>query len=184
MSGPSPKFKRAAYDAALSSSAPVVRSDTPEWEITLWPNRSLGRTGFRMTMLIAAIGFAIPVLPFVWAGGFWVLLPFVLIAFIALAFAFKANNRHGQMREHVSLWKDLIAVERHEVNGTIKRWSCNPYWMRSRLVKDGGPVDNYLTLIGSDREIELGAFLSPEERLALLADIEAAIKRLGQRPST
>ena len=180
----SPKFKRAAYDAALSSSAPVVREDAPLWEITLWPNRSLGRTGFRVTMAITAIGFAIPVLPFVWAGGFWVLLPVVAVVFAALAYAFKANNRHGQMREHVSLWKDLIAVERHEVNGEIKRWSCNPYWMRSRLVKEGGPVENYLTLIGSDREIELGAFLSPEERLALLADIEAAIKRLGQHYAT
>ncbi len=176
----SPKFKRAAYDAALSSSAPVTREDAPVWEITLWPNRSLGRTGFRVTMAIAALGFAIPVLPFVWAGGFWVLLPFVLVAFVALGLAFKANNRHGQMREHVCLWKDLIAVERHEINGQIKRWSCNPYWMRTKLVADGGPVDNYLTLIGSDREIELGAFLSPEERLELLADIEAAIKRLGQ----
>ncbi len=176
----SPKFKRAAYDAALSSSAPVERDDPPEWEITLWPNRSLGRTGFRVTMMIAAIGFAIPVLPFIWAGGFWVLLPFVLAALLALGLAFKANNRHGQMREHVCLWKDLIAVERHEANGQIKRWRCNPYWMRTKLVADGGPVDNYLTLIGADREIELGAFLSPEERLALRADIEMEIKRLGQ----
>jgi len=180
MPRPSPKFKRAAYDAALSSSAPVVRKAPPVWEITLWPNRSLGRTGFRVTMALAAIGFAIPVLPFIWAGGFWVLLPFVGVVFSALAVAFKANNRHGQMREHVSLWKDLIAVERHEVNGEVKRWNCNPYWMRTMLVSDGGPVDNYLILIGSDRKIELGAFLSPEERVELLADIEAAIKDLGQ----
>jgi len=176
----SPKFKRAAYDAALSSSAPVVRDDAPVWETTLWPNRSLGRTGFKVTMSILAIGFAIPVLPFMWAGGFWVLLPFVIIAFFALWLAFKINNRHGQLREHVGLWPDLIAVERREVNGDIKRWRCNPYWMRYKLVKEGGPVDNYLTLIGSDREIELGAFLSPEERVVLIAEIEAAIKSLGQ----
>ncbi len=176
----SPKFKRAAYDAALSSSAPVERRDAPVWETTLWPNRSLGRTGFRVTMAILAIGFAIPVLPFVWAGAYWVLLPFVGVAFTSLWLAFKVNNRHGQLREHISLWQDLIAVERHEVNGDIKRWRCNPYWMRSKLVKEGGPVDNYLTLIGADREIELGVFLSPEERVELLAEIEAAIKRLGQ----
>ncbi len=180
MPRPSPKFKRAAYDAALSSSAPVARTAPPVWEVTLWPNRSLGPVGFRNTMLILALGFALPVLPFVWAGGFWILLPFITAAFAALWLAFKANNRHGQLREHVSLWKDLIAVERHELSGEVKRWSCNPYWMRSKLVKDGGPVDNYLTLIGSDREIELGAFLSPEERVELLADIKAAIKGLGQ----
>jgi uncharacterized membrane protein len=180
MSCQSPKFKRAAYDAALSSAAVVDRQDPPVWEVTLWPNRSLGRVGVRVTMAIAAAGLCIPVLPFVWAGGFWVLLPFVFVAFLALGYAFKANNRAGELREHISLWNDLIAVERHEVNGEIKRWSCNPYWMRSKLVEEGGPVDNYLTLTGSDREIELGAFLSPEERVQLRADIESAIRRLGQ----
>lgn len=178
MPRPSPKFKRAAYDAALSSSAPVERDDPPIWETTLWPNRSLSRTGFRVTMLILAIGFAIPVLPFAWAGGFWVLLPFVGVSFLALWLAFKMNNRHGQLREHISLWNNLLAIERHEVSGEVKRWQANPYWLRIKLVQEGGPVDNYLTLIGSDREIELGAFLSPEERAALKGELETHINRL------
>jgi len=175
---PSPKFKRAAYDAALSSSAPVERDDAPIWETTLWPNRSLGRTGFRITMAILAIGFAIPVLPFMWAGGFWILLPFVITAFIALWLAFKMNNRQGRLREHISLWHNLLAIERHEVSGEVKRWQANPYWLRIKLVEEGGPIDNYLTLIGSDREIELGAFLSPEERAALKGELETHINRL------
>ena len=175
---PSPKFKRAAYDAALSSSAPVERDDAPIWETTLWPNRSLGRTGFRTTMAILALGFAIPILPFMWAGGFWILLPFVITAFIALWLAFKMNNRQGRLREHISLWHNLLAIERHEVSGDVKRWQANPYWLRIKLVEEGGPIDNYLTLIGSDREIELGAFLSPEERAALKGELETHINRL------
>ncbi len=174
----SAKFKRAAYDAALSSSAPVLRDDAPIWETTLWPNRSLGPVGFRNTMLIAALGFALPVIPFVWAGAYWILLPFVFVAFGSLWLAFKMNNRHGQLREHIGLWPDLIAVERHELNGEIKRWQANPYWLRIKFVKSGGPVDNYLTLIGSDREIEIGAFLSPEERTALKSQLETHIQRL------
>lgn len=157
---------------------PVTRADTPIWETTLWPNRSLGRTGFRVTMSILALGFAIPVLPFVWAGAYWILLPFVGIAFAGLWLAFKMNNRHGELREHISLWPNLLAVERHEVSGEVKRWQANPYWLRIKLVENGGPVDNYLTLIGSDREIELGAFLSPEERVALKAELEAHINKL------
>ena len=174
----SAKFKRAAYDAALSSSAPVKRDDPPIWEITLWPNRSLSREGFRNTMIIAILGFSLPVFPFVMAGAGWILLPYVVFALGFLYFAFKLNNRHGQLREHVSLWRDLMAVERHEVTGEIKRWQTNPYWLRIKLVEAGGPVDNYLTLIGSDREIELGAFLSPEERASLKAEIQAHIKKL------
>lgn len=170
--------KRAAYDAALSSSAPVKRDDPPMWETTLWPNRSLSRKGFRNTMLVAAVGFALPVLPFVLAGAGWILLPFVLFVFGFLWLAFRLNNRAGRLREHISLWHDLIAVERHEVNGQIMRWQANPYWLRIKLLEAGGPVDNYLTLIGSEREIELGAFLSPEERAALKGELETLIKRL------
>ena len=129
-------------------------------------------------MGVLAIGFAIPVLPFVWAGAYWALLPFVGMAFAGLWFAFKTNNRHGELREHISLWHNLLAIERHEINGEVKRWQANPYWLRIRLVEDGGPVENYLTLIGSDREIEVGAFLSPEERAQLKDELEKHIKRL------
>ncbi|HEU0223312.1 MAG TPA: DUF2244 domain-containing protein [Paracoccaceae bacterium] len=44
-----------------------------------------------------------------------------------------------------------------------------------------GKVENYLTLKAEGREIELGAFLAPEERVALKADIEAALAAL-RRP--
>ena len=41
-----------------------------------------------------------------------------------------------------------------------------------------GPVPNYLTLQGGPREVELGAFLSEEERLALRDEVQAALVRL------
>ena len=41
---------------------------------------------------------------------------------------------------------------------------ANPHWVRASLYPSGGPVANYLTLVGNQREVELGAFLVPEER--------------------
>mgnify|MGYP001044761974 CR=1 FL=1 len=179
MDSGSPKFKRAAYDAALSSSEPVIREDPPLWEITLWPHRSLGRTGFRNTMILVAFGLLLPTLPLFFTTAGWTMVPFIGGAFLMMWLAFKLNYRHGRITEHLSLWSDIIAVERHELDGEIKRWKANPYWLRIKLIKEGGPVDNYLTLIGNDREIELGAFLSPEERLALKDEIESRINRLN-----
>lgn len=40
-----------------------------------------------------------------------------------------------------------------------------------RIYPEGGPVPQYLTLKGGGREVEIGAFLSPEEREALYPDI-------------
>lgn len=178
MASGSEKFERAASDAALSSSEPVQRADPPLWEITLWPNRSLGRKGFRNTMLLTGFGLLLPTLPLFFTPAGWLMAPFVGGAFGLLWLAFRANYRQGRLSEHLSLWNDLIAVERHEVNGEIRRWCANPYWLRIKIVEEGGPVDNYLTLIGSDREIEIGAFLSPEERVALKGEIERRIHAL------
>lgn len=41
-------------------------------------------------------------------------------------------------------------------------------------VKDG-PVPNYVTLKGNSREVEIGAFLSEEERKQLHRDLLAAL---------
>ena len=50
------------------------------------------------------------------------------------------------------------------------------------LRKKGGPVDNYLTLKGGGREIELGAFLSPEERADLHDQILTLLARCRAAP--
>ncbi len=105
---------------------------------------------------------------------------FVVPVFLALWLFIHLNNRAGRLTETLRVWPNQIAVERHELNGEIKRWQTNPYWMRMNILPEGGPVDNYLTLKGADREIELGAFLSPDERIALHNDISAAIRDLGQ----
>ena len=44
------------------------------------------------------------------------------------------------------------------------------------LYKENGPVDKYLTLKGNGREIELGSFLSPEEREKIYSQLKRIIK--------
>ena len=37
----------------------------------------------------------------------------------------------------------------------------------------GGPVPHYVTLSGNGREVEIGAFLSEEERVELFSELQA-----------
>ena len=60
------------------------------------------------------------------------------------------------------------------------RWQANPFWVRLRLDPDARP-ENYLTLQGGGRRIELGAFLSPEERVELAEELEAALRKAAPR---
>ena len=68
-----------------------------------------------------------------------------------------------------------MRLDRREPDGTRRDWEANPYWVRARLHPRGGPVENYITLQGGPREVELGAFLSADERVALHHELEEAL---------
>ncbi|MEP6066527.1 MAG: DUF2244 domain-containing protein, partial [Paracoccaceae bacterium] len=56
-------------------------------------------------------------------------------------------------------------------------WQSNRYWTRVRKYEVGGPVPNYVTLKGDGREVEIGAFLAEEERLALFNELQDVLSR-------
>src|SRR5690606_21892914 len=140
--------------------------DTPFFSIELWPNRPLTRRGFHAVLGIAAAGFAFPLIPLIGTPVGLALLPFVAVPLFGLWWFIRRSYADGRLVEYLAIWPDAIRVERHEADGRVLSWDGNPYWVRLSLRKDG-PVENYLTLRNSEREIELGAFLSPDERVAL-----------------
>ncbi|MFO1106394.1 MAG: DUF2244 domain-containing protein [Amaricoccus sp.] len=153
------------------------RTDPPVLALTLWPHRSLSRRGQRWVLGIVAVGLAVPLLPFLGTRIGLGLLPFSLAALGALYLALRRSFADGRLTEELRLWPDLIAVERREPNGRVRRWQANPFWVRVGL-SDEGPVERYLTLKGGGREIELGAFLSPWEREKLHRDLLDALAGL------
>jgi uncharacterized membrane protein len=171
--------------AAGDQSPAVARPDPPIHELRLWPNRSLPRAGFRIVMTIAAVALALPMAPLMGTRVGWALLPFLIGAWALLFLFLKLSYRDGRLMEHLRLWPDLIAVERQEPGGRVLRWQANPYWVRLELHPDARP-EQYLTLRGGGRTIELGAFLSPEERINLhenLSDVLATLRATPEPPS-
>jgi uncharacterized membrane protein len=154
-----------------------ARTDPPLIVLTLWPHRSLSRRGFRWVLVIAGIGLTVPLVPLWGTPVALGLAPFLLLALLGLYLAIRRSYFDGRLTEELRLWPDLLTVERREPDGRVLRWQANPFWVRPTLLR-GAHVENYLILRGSGREIELGAFLSPEERLALHGDLVAALGRL------
>jgi uncharacterized membrane protein len=152
------------------------RRDQPVYDVTLWPNQSLTRRGRSVAMCTAAAGLALPLVALAGTPVFWGLAPFLAVAFGALWLAFDRNGRQLRIEERLTLWRDEMRVERREPDGRLLRWQAEPLRVRLRLHKDA-KVEDYLTLAGGGREIELGAFLAPEERVALAGEIEAALTR-------
>ncbi|MEM7670402.1 MAG: DUF2244 domain-containing protein [Pseudomonadota bacterium] len=150
------------------------RHDTPIYSVMLWPHRSM-TPGLRRNMLcLAGVGFAIPLIPAWGTPVFWGLLPFLMSGLGFLWLGFRFSERSGRLHEELTIWRDEIRVERCEPRGRVRRWAADPFRVRTILHEDARP-ENYLTLKGGGREIELGAFLAPWERTALKEEVDAAL---------
>ncbi|MEL7152930.1 MAG: DUF2244 domain-containing protein, partial [Pseudomonadota bacterium] len=73
--------------------------------------------------------------------------------------------------------QNLAHLVRTEPSGKTKEWDCDRYWTQVTKYDSEGPVPHYITLKGKGREVEIGAFLSEEERIALYDDLLRVIKR-------
>lgn len=167
--------EEAAPSAAVAWDHP--RQDPPALSFVLWPNRSLSQDEFRTILWLTATAMCFPLLPLLGTRVGAFLIPFLAGALIMLYLALKRSYYDGRLTEEVHLWPDLITVTRRDPFGRVRSWDANPFWVRLQLYKNAR-IENYLTLDGNGREIELGAFLSPEERVSLYHEIHDAFCRV------
>ncbi|MGD1926013.1 MAG: DUF2244 domain-containing protein [Paracoccaceae bacterium] len=164
--------------SAVTASGTVWRDrkDKPVYEVVLWPNQSLTRPGLSWFLGISAAFLILPAATIIGTAVFWGLIPFLVLSFIGVWFAIRRNGRNLSLSETLWIWRDEVRVERREPSGKRLRWQAEPMRVRLRIHKDA-KIEDYLTLSGGGRIIELGAFLAPEERIALADEIEAALTR-------
>ena len=154
---------------------PANPNSGPETHLHLWPHRSLPRTGFVWFIGGTVTLAALPILAVLGSPALWAILPFAAITIAGVWVALKRSYRDGQILEDLTLTPTLVTLTRHGPRGRRQTWQANPHWVRIVLHPTAGPVPNYLTLQGGVREVELGAFLSEDERVALRAEVQAAL---------
>lgn len=152
-------------------------SNDDEARLHLWPHRSLSQRGFVWFLGLTAALIAVPLVGILGSPVVWALLPFLLATLAAIWFALRKNGRDRDILEDLRLTPAQVTLSRHGPGRHRRDWSANPHWLRVTLHESGGPVPNYLTLKGENREVELGAFLSEDERIALYRDLQARVVR-------
>lgn len=157
---------------------PYRWSSTDPDHLTLWPYRSLSRRGFVVFIAATAGLLALPLLTLLGAAALWVLLPFVAAALAGIWAALERNRKDREIVEELVLRREAITLTRRGPRQARQAWQANPHWVRLTLYAVAGPVPQYLTLTGNGREVELGAFLTEEERLALKAELEGRLAAL------
>jgi uncharacterized membrane protein len=152
--------------------------DVPLARLTLWPHQSMTAGGFATFIGVTATMLAVPLVAVLGSPVAWVLMIFFLAAIAGVWWAIMINRAQQSYHEELAIWRDRIRLAHVEPKRAPLEWEANPHWVRVTLHETGGPVEKYLTLRGGDREVELGAFLSPEERAALHEDLTRLLARL------
>ena len=143
----------------------------PKAELHLWPYRSLPKKGFVTFFGITFTLVAIPLLAVLGSPLLWGILPFIAVVLGGAWWGLQRSYNDGAILEELRLWEDRITLDRHNPRGPHQFWEANPHWVRINDYPKEGPVEHYLTLQGGPREVEIGAFLTVEERLALQTEL-------------
>ncbi|WP_187431176.1 hypothetical protein ROLI_008770 [Roseobacter fucihabitans] len=145
--------------------------------LKLWPHNSLPARGMAAFVLTTFTLICIPTLPLLGSPILWGLLPFLLAAVWGIFYALQRNHRARQITEVLTLDRDDAHLIREEPSGKVQEWECNRYWTTITKYEDDGPIPHYVTLKGKGREVEIGAFLSEEERISLYEELQIAWRR-------
>ncbi|WP_295537165.1 DUF2244 domain-containing protein [uncultured Thioclava sp.] len=148
-------------------------------ELHLWPYRSLPRKGFVTFIVIFVTLISLPLFAVLGRVALWWLLPFIMATVAGVWWAISASYRTGEVREVLSFSPQKLHLTRHDPGRAKARdWEANPHWVRVEMHAKGGPVPDYLTLLGGPREVEIGAFLTPEERRTLHNELTRQLAEL------
>ena len=153
----------------------LPRTEEGRRELHLWPYRSLPKRGFVWFIGGTAALISVPLFAVLGTVILWGLLPFLVAAVAAMWWALARSYRAGELTEVLRIGPQEVTLVRREPGGREQSWQANTYWVALRIYPTGGKVPHYLTLKGEGREVELGAFLSEEERLRLAPELREAL---------
>ncbi len=143
--------------------------------LELWPHNSLPKQGFASFIMTTFILILLPLLSLSGTLVFWGLLPFLMLAIWAVWTAIQHSYKRNKIYECLSFGKQTLDLERTNPKGNTQNWSCEGYWSRASIYTREGPVPFYVTLSGNGREVEIGAFLSEDERKSLYEELRREI---------
>jgi uncharacterized membrane protein len=146
------------------------------FDAILHPHASLTPRGFFLLMTAVGMVSFCAGTAFVLIGAWPVFGFFGLDALLVYA-AFKLNYRDARRYETVRLTESALMVERVAPSGRRERWNFQPYWLQVEI-DDSETPRRALTLRSHGRMVEIGSFLSPEEKIDLANALRAELAKL------
>lgn len=154
----------------------TYNADHTPAQLDLWAHNALPPKWLGITVLGALFGLCIPLFMVIGTIVFWGLLPFLIGTAAALWVGLERNQKQRSMQE--TLWFDdeHVTLRHITAQGDPLEWECNRYWAQVNIYDKNGPTRDYVTLRGAGREVQIGAFLTDDERKALYRDLRRYLK--------
>ena len=163
---------------ASAPGAPILPSSSPDepaplLDLVVYPHRSLGPTGFLVLMaVLCGCSFAVGLAFFL--SGAWPVVGFLGVDVLLVYLAFRLNYRAARAYETVRLTPGALEVTKVDPRGRGRRISFQPYWLAVHM-DDPPRRHSRLTLRSHGRWLEIGGFLTPEEKLDLARALRRAL---------
>ena len=159
-------------DSARETDAKPVRFDA-----VLQPHTTLGPRGFLLFMAVFGTVNLIAGVSFVLIGS-WPVFGFAVLDVLLVYYAYRMNFYASRRYETIRLTDDSLTVLRVSPSGKRRRIRFQPYWLKIQMDNPPQP-DSALMLRSHGRELEIGKFLTPEEKLDLAVALSAELEQLN-----
>ena len=159
----------ASMSAADASGAHVYM------DALLTPSRSLSLRGLWVLMGVLVV-YNLLVAVFLFAIGAFPVPVFLGLDFLGLFIAFRVSNRRAGRAERVHVTADRVQVSHRAPKGREQTVWSSPTAFTRVLVEQVGEHDARVRLRLSNRMLNLGASLSPEERSSFAEALQRAIR--------
>ena len=165
---------------ATPDNPPLPASEPVLFDAVLYPHRSLPRAAFWVVMgVVAAMSFAAGIV-FTLIGA-WPVLGFFGLDVLLLGWLFHLSYRQARLHETVRLTPQRLTVQRVHPDGRARSWSFQPFWVRVELEEPPQPASE-LSLASHGRQVAIGGFLSPEEKVDFANELRRALRRVRAAP--
>ena len=165
--------------ATVEADAPAIADGQIHFDAVLFPQPSLSPRAFFLFMAVLCLVSFIAGVLFSMVGA-WPVFGFFAIDIALVYAAFRISYRRARVYETVRLTDGQLAIERINPGQKRQRWEFQPYWLRVEI-EDPPRPDSPLILSTHGNSVEIGTFLSADEKLDLAQALSTELDRLNGR---
>ena len=145
------------------------------YRITLYPYRSLNKTGFFLLMFVLGLFSFIAGIMFMLKGA-WPVFGFFGLDVLLVYIFFKINFKSGKKKEIIILTKNQLIVEFYNSKNVFKTYKLDPNWLKINLTKLKNEM-NKLQISSKNKSIIIGSFLGYQEKISVAKSLHKALKK-------